>query len=369
MNQRDSYNSLLVHLKSLDWVLIGAVVLLFSIGLCSLFSASLRKQDFLNFKKQIIFFVIGVFLMFAVSFIDWRTLRDSPYFILFLYFLGLASLGGLFFFAPTIRNIKAWYRVGPISIDPVEPFKIILIVLLARYFSKRHTEIYDIRHILVSGIYVLIPSILVFMQPDLGSMLMLVFLWIVALSICGIKKQHLLVLAILAVLISLLGWQCFLKEYQKQRIISFIFPELEPLGESWSQIQARIAIGSGGLFGRGFGLGSQTQYGFLSEIQTDFIFSAISEEFGFVGVLFLIFLIAFIVWRLIRIAFMCSSNFPRLFVSCFAFLLAFQGFTHIAMNLGLLPIIGVPLPFVSYGGGGLISAFLALGFCQSIKIR
>ena len=367
MVQNRYYKTFFLHFKKLDWVLIISVVLIVGIGLLSLYSTSLSREDFSNFKKQIIFFIIGLFLMFGLSFLDWRTLRDNPYFILLFYFLGLVVLVGLLFFAPTIRETRGWYKIGPISIDPIEPFKIVLIVLLAKYFSMRHVEMYDIRHILISGIYVLIPAILIFLQPDLGSMLMLFFLWGIILSICGIKTKHFLVLVLCALLIFVLGWKYFLKEYQRQRVISFIAPQIEPLGMSWSQIQAKIAIGSGGIFGKGFGQGSQTQYGFLTETQTDFIFSAIAEEFGFLGVSVLLFLLAVLFWRLMKIVFVSFTNFPRLFVSSFAFLLMFQGFIHIGMNLGLLPIIGIPLPLVSYGGSSLISCFLALGISQSIK--
>ncbi len=356
------------HFKQLDWLLITVALLLVGIGLSSIYSSSLGQGDFLNFKKQIIFFGIAILLMLLLSFFDWRALREDPYLILILYFLCLAGLAGLFFFAPEIRGVKGWYKVGPIYVDPIEFTKIILIVLLAKYFSMRHIEMYRVRHILLSGFYVLIPASLIFLQPDLGSVLILAALWVGVLIISGIKLRHFLILVLCLLMILILSWSFLLKDYQKERISSFIYP-IEPLGISWSQNQAKIAIGSGGLFGQGIGQGSQTQYGFLTEPQTDFIFSAIAEETGLLGVAFLFLLFAILIWRIVKIAISAESNFPRLFVSGLAILLISQIFIHIGMNLGVLPIIGISLPLVSYGGSSLIATFAALGILQNIKIR
>lgn len=358
----------LIRLKKFDWVLIISAVLLVSLGFFSIYSSSLGRGDFLNFKKQIIFLGIGLFLMFLISLFDFRVLRDNPYLILVLYFLCLLSLTGLFF-VPEIRGVKSWYKLGPLSIDPIEFTKIVLVILLAKYFSMRHVEMYRLRHIILSGLYILIPSALIFFQPDLGSVLILVSLWIAVLIISGIKIRHFLILCLVMFLISILGWSFLLKDYQKQRILSFIDPQLEPLGVSWSQEQARIAIGSGGILGKGLGRGSQTQYGFLPEPQTDFIFSSLAEETGMLGVLVLLFLFSVFIWRIIRIAIFSEANFFRLFASGLATLLISQFFIHIGMNLGILPIIGIPLPLVSYGGSSLIAIFIGLGIIQSIKIR
>lgn len=360
--------NILIHFKKLDWVLIICVLLLVSIGLTSIYSSSLGRSDFLNFKKQVIFFGIGFVLMFVLSFFNWRILRDNPYLILILYFFCLLSLIGLFFFAPEIRGVKSWYKLGYITIDPIEFTKIVLIILLAKYFSMRHIEMYRIRHILLSGFYLLLSAVLVFFQPDLGSVLILIALWIGILMISGIKIRHFLILIFCFVLIFIFSWLFLLRDYQKERILIFVQPQLaDPLKIGWSQTQAKIAIGSGGLFGQGFSKGSQTRYGFLPEPQTDFIFAAIAEEFGLIGVGILFFLFLVLIWRIIKIAISATNNFPRLFASGFAILLACQVFIHIGMNLGILPIIGIPLPFISYGGSSLIANFIGLGILQSIK--
>jgi len=357
---------ILIHLKRLDWVLIVSTLFLVGIGLVSIYSSSLGRGDFLNLKKQIIFFTISLFLMFLFSFFDWRGLRENPYLILILYFLCLFGLFGLFLFAPEIRGIRSWYRLGPLTLSPIEFAKIVLIILLAKYFSMRHIEMYRIRHILLSGAYILLPIVLIFPQPDLGQVLILIALWIGVLLISGIKLRHFLILVLCFLLISILSWSFLLRDYQKERVLSFLFP-YDPLGVSWSQNQAKIAVGAGGIFGQGIGKGSQTQYGFLPEPQTDFIFSAIAEEMGLIGVSVLLFLFSILIWRIMKIAILSQTNFPRLFASGLTIILVSQTFIHIGMNLGLLPIIGIPLPLISYGGSNLISTFLALGILQSIK--
>jgi rod shape determining protein RodA len=327
----------------------------------------LGRGDFLNFKKQIIFLGIGIFLMILLSFFDCRFLSKDPYLILILYSLCLAALAGLFFFAPEIRGVRSWYRLGPFSIDPIEFTKIVLIILLAKYFSLRHIEMYRIRHILLSGFYVLLPAILIFLQPNLGAVLILLALWVGILLLSGIKIRHFLILCLLFLLIFILSWFTLLKDYQKERIISFVQPQLEPLGMGWSQAQAKIAIGSGGIFGQGIGQGSQTRYGFLPEPQTDFIFAALAEETGLLGVGILLILFSVLVWRILKIALNSLTNFSRLFALGLALSFVVPAFIHIGMNLGILPIIGIPLPLVSYGGSGSIASFIGLGILQSMK--
>ena len=353
-------------LKNLDWILIISTILLVGIGLLSIYSSSLGKDDLSNFKKQFIFFGIGLSLMFFLSFFDWRIFRENSYLILILYLLCVAGLAGLFFFAPEIRGVKSWYKLGPLSIDPIEFTKIILIIILAKYFSTRHIEMYRIRHILLSGFYVFMPAALTFFQPDMGSVLILIALWVGVLIVSGIGMRHFLILFFCGLIILILSWGFLLKDYQKERIMSFIEPT-DPLGVSWSQNQAEIAIGSGGIWGQGFTAGSQTQYGFLPEPQTDFIFAAIAEEFGLIGVSVMFLLFVILIWRIFKIALSSQSNFPRLFTIGLVIVFISQIFIHIGMNLGLSPIIGISLPLVSYGGSGLIALLAGLGILQSIK--
>ena len=360
--------SFIIHLKKLDWILIISAFLLVSIGLLSIYSSSLARGDFLNFKKQLIFFGIGIVLMLFFSFFDWRIFRENTYLILILYLFCLISLIALFFFAPEIRGVQRWYKLGPVSIDPIEFMKIILIILLAKYFSMRHIEMYRVRHILLSGFYVFLPSALTFFQPDFGSIIILIALWLGVLIVSGIKLRHFLILSLSLLLVLSLSWLFLMKDYQKERVISFIMP-VDPLGVDWSQNQAKIAIGAGGIFGQGLFKGSQTQYGFLPEPQTDFIFAAIAEEMGLIGVSVLLLLFLVLIWRIFNIAVNSQSNFPRLFSVGLIIVLISQIFIHIGMNLGILPIIGISLPFISYGGSGLIMFFACLGILESIKSK
>lgn len=360
-------NSLVLHFKRFDWQLVWSSSVLVTIGLISLYSSSLRNGDFSNFEKQLVFFIIGLFLMLLFSLIDWRVLKNDSYIIPLLYLIGAIALVGLFFFAPEIRGIKRWYKIGGILVDPIEYIKIILIFLLAKYFSKRHIEIYRIRHIIISGIYFAIPMALMFFQPELGSILLLSFVWIIMLLVAGIKLRHLLLICFIGIIAVSLGWAFVLKDYQKNRILSFVEPGLDPLGLGWSQYQSKIAIANGGLLGQGLGNGTQTQYGFLSEPQTDFIFAAISEEFGFVGIVVLFSSFLLLIFRIVKIGMTAESNFPRLFSAGIAAMLIAGIFINVGMNLGLLPIVGLPLPLVSYGGSGLLMIFVGLGVLQSIK--
>ena len=360
--------SFLSYFKKMDWILIVSALLLTSMGLVSIYGCSVTSNNFSNFRKQIFFLMIGVFLMLIASFFDWSFLKENSYIILIFYLLCCLLLLGLFIFAGTIRGVRSWYKIGLFSIDPIELTKLVLIFLLAKYFSSRHVEMYKVIHIIISGIYIAIPSVLIFFQPDLGSVLVLVILWIGVLIVSGIKLRHFLILLLCGILCFALAWSTILKPYQKERIIDFLMPQFSnPLDIGWNQNQSKIAIGSGGLLGRGIGEGSQTQYGFLPEPQTDFIFAALAEETGLVGTTILFFIFLVLIWRVVKIAINSRFNFYRFFAIGFAILLLGQTFIHIGMNIGILPIIGISLPFVSYGGSGLITFFTGIGILQSIK--
>jgi len=342
-----------------------AALLLAGIGLVSIYSSSIHAGDFNNFNKQAVFLGIGFFSMLALSFFDWRALRESPALILALYFLSILALAGLYFFGSLNRGVRTWYDLGLVTLDPIELLKPVLVVLLAKYFSSRHSEMYQIRHVLLTGFYVGLPAVLIFFQPNLGPCLVIFSLWIGMLIISGIKARHFLALSLCFLAVFAFGWMFLMMDYQKARIMSFFVP-YDPLGVSWSQNQSKIAVGVGGFFGKGIGGGSQTQYGFLSEPQTDFIFAAISEEFGIFGIVVLLFLMLLLLWRITWAALRSRDNFSRLFAAGFAVLLVAESAIHIGVNIGFLPIIGLPLPLVSYGGSNLIATFSVLGIIQGI---
>jgi rod shape determining protein RodA len=359
-------NFLTSHLKKLDWGIIISAVVLVCFGLAGIYSTCLANNEFSNLYKQILFFAVGFLLMIIISFFDYRLVKNNSYLILILYGLCLLLLAGLHFFAPVINGTKGWYKIGIFSLDPIEPTKIVLLFLLAKYFSMRHAEMYKFRHIILSGLYVALPAILIFIKPDLGGTAVLVLMWLGVLLVSGIKTKHLMIIFLCFILVATLAWNFLLKDYQRDRMTSFIFPT-DPLGTSWNQDQARIAVGSGLIFGQGIGNGSQVQYGFLPEPHTDFIFSVIAEEMGIVGVSILFITYGFLVWKILEIAIRSQSNFPRLFAVGFAIILISQFTLNVGMNLSLLPVVGIYLPFISYGGSGLLFNFVALGILQSIK--
>ena len=360
-------NSAITHIKKFDWWLILAAVGLTILGLVSIYSSSVSSKDFSGFQKQLIFFAVSLIFMVAVSFFDYRGIRESSYFIVFVYIACIILLLGLFIFAPSVRGVRSWYRLGPLSLDPSEFTKLILIIILAKYFSYRHVELYKLRHIILSGVYMMIPALLIFLQPDLGSAIIFFAIWFCILLVSGIKFRHFLILLCVILILAALSWFFVLKDYQKARITSFMLPSYEPLATGWNQKQAKIAIGNGGIFGQGFGDGSQTQYGFVPEVKADFIFSAIAEEFGFITIVIMLGLFSIVFWRLTRIAFLARDNFSRIFCLGLGIWFLIQLIINIGSNVGFLPVIGVPLPLVSLGGSSLLAIYIGLGICQSIR--
>ena len=354
------------HLKKLDWILTAIVLLLNGVGLLALKSAG---EDLVNFKKQILFIVLGLFLMFVFSFFDYRIFKNHSSILIILYFISLVFLGGLFFFGQRIRGTMSWFRFGFISFQPIELAKIAIILVLAKYFSFRHIEMYRIRHIITSGIYVGLPILLVLFQPDLGSTIILAGIWLGMMLLAGIKMRHLAILALITVFLLAGSWFWFFKDYQKQRILTFLNPKIDPYGQGYNIVQSLITVGSGEFFGRGWGQGPQSQLKFLPERQTDFIFAVIAEEGGLITVIFLLTLFALLFWRLLKVALSSANNFSRLFAVGLALMLFLQMAINIGMNMALLPITGLTLPLISYGGSSLLAVFLGLGILQSIKAR
>src|SRR3989344_6768254 len=214
----------LSYIKKLDWGIIICAVLITAFGLVAIYSYGMAQNDFSDFQKQAVFLAAGLMVMLSISFFDYRILRNNSYLILILYAACLLLLAGLHCFAPDIRGTRGWYRIGFLSLDPIEPTKIVLIALLAKYFSMRHVQMYRFRHIVVSGLYVFFPAALVFIKPDLGGVIALLSIWLGVLLFSGIKLKHFLILSICFVLVAGFSWQFLLKDYQRQRIISFIFP-------------------------------------------------------------------------------------------------------------------------------------------------
>lgn len=361
-------------IKKLDWIMIAAVILLLTVGLLSIASTSqARTGAFTIFKKQIIFAIAGLILLLAFSFIDYRFLRNYSAVVLTLYVVSIILLILLFIFGSRIGGSVSWFRFNlpqaSLGFEPVEITKFALIALLSKYFSSRHVDFGLIRHIFISGFYVFVPTLLVLLQPDLGSAAFLIIIWVGMMLISGIRMRHLLIILTIFSILSGLGWEFFLKDYQRARVLTFLSPTKDPLGQGYNVLQSIIAIGSGGFWGKGLGHGSQSQLNFLPEQHTDFIFATIAEEWGFLGVSLVLILWGIIFWRLFIAAIGATTNFARLFIFGFTLLILSHISINIGMNVGLFPVTGVPLPLLSYGGSNLIITLVTFGIIQNIKIN
>jgi len=355
--------------RSFDWPLFAPAVFLTTIGLTSIYSSSITRSNFLDFKKQLIYFALALFFFIVLAHLDLRFLKTNSHLVFGFYILLLFLVLGLFFLAPLTRGVRGWYKIGPLSFDPEPLAALSLIIILSKYFSLRHIELQRWQIILFSSFYMLPLFLLVFIEPDFGSAVCFVAIWLGIILFSGIPLRKFLIILLVLVVLAVLGWQFFLRDYQKQRILSFLNPQTDPKGISWSVNQSQIAIGSAGFLGKGLGKGPQTQYGFLSEPKTDFIFSAWAEETGFFGALFLFLALFFLFWRLVQVAFVSQSNFTRLFASGLAFLFLTQSAINIGMCLGLLPVVGIPLPMVSYGGNALLAFYIGIGILASLEQR
>ena len=357
-----------LHLKKIDWLLMLSVLLLLVIGLITLYS--IRSNDSVNyFQRQLLFASVGFFLIILISFFDYRILKNYSPILILLYLVALALLIAVLIIGAKTRGVLGWIKLGPINFQPVEFIKLVLVLMLSKYFSTRHIEMYRIRHIIVSGIYVVVPFILISLQPDLGSALILISIWIGIMLVAGIKIRHLIILAFLAIIIFVGSWFWLLKDYQQNRIISFLNPQSDPYGHGYNVVQSLIAVGSGGISGLGMEKATQGQLDFLPEQQADFIFATFAEQWGLIGVAILFIIYGFMFYRMILISINSSNNFARLFVSGVLIMIFIQIIINIGMNMSLLPVIGIPLSLISYGGSNLIVVLISFGIIQSIKVR
>lgn len=346
-------------LASVDWLLLGSAFFLSLAGLLTMNSFANDVDSDRFFYRQIIWLGVALVVFFVASRIDWRFLRRTGV-VATLFVVSCLILLLLFAVAPT-KGARSWFDLGFFAFQPVDFIKIILVLLLAKYFSRRHIEIANVRHIIVSGVYSFILFFLIFMQPDFGSAIILFLIWFGMVLVSGISKKHLLVV-FLTGLVSFSGlWLFVFKDYQKARITSFIHPLTDLQGAGYNAYQSMIAVGSGQVWGKGVGLGSQSKLKFLPEYETDFIFAAFSEEWGFVGAIILFALFGLLLWRILDISQKGAGNFEILFGLGLAITLLAHTFIHVGMNIGLLPVTGITMPFMSYGGSHLIAEFLSLG--------
>jgi rod shape determining protein RodA len=347
---------------NIDWVLFFSVLPLVLAGLVTM--NSFVGQNYF-FEKQLIWFAVSLTVFFILSFFDFRFFKKTG--VLLSLFAVSVLLLVFLFVTKEIKGAQSWFDLGVFAFQPADLIKLVLILLLSKYFSKRHIEIANIRHILVSGFYALVFFVLVLLQPDFGSAIIIFLIWFGMVLVSGISKKHLLVV-FLAGLLSFAGlWVYVFGDYQKQRIITFIHPMADIQGAGYNAYQSTIAVGSGQLLGKGVGFGTQSRLQFLPEYETDFIFAAFAEEWGFVGVVLLFCFFGLLIGRILVNALKGASNFEVLFGLGLAIMFISHFVIHVGMNIGLLPVTGITIPFMSYGGSHLLVEFIGLGILMGMR--
>lgn len=374
--------------RHFDFWLLGAVALLTIFGITMIQSAIAGNIELIEantVQKQIVFAVSGFAVLIVVAMVDYRLLAalSRPlYYGMAILLAALNIVGGPLF------GSARWFRLGPILIQPSELAKIVMIIVLADFFTQNRDRMHQVSTIARSFMWMIGLTIWIVLQPDLSTSIVIIVIWIALLWAAGLELKHLLVaggagLSVLAVGLPLLilsydpGSQTglvsetgLIKPYQIERILNFVAPaEDARFGSIYNVQQALISIGSGGWFGQGYASGSQVQLRFLKVRHSDFIFSALSQEFGFAGAVFVLGLLFFIIWRCLRAARLSADTFGALICYGVATLLTFQAVVNIGMNLNLLPVTGLVLPFVSYGGSSLLSMLLGIGLVESVILR
>lgn len=348
---------------NLDWYLFVPALLISLAGLVTMNSFAGENYFFM---RQSIWILVSVLVFLIASSIDWRFLRRTSVLVpIFLLIVGL--LGLLLIVGEVTRGIQGWFRLGPIAFQPSDPAKIVLIFMLSKYFSRRHIEIKNLRHILISGFYAFLVFILVFLQPDFGGAIVIFGVWFGLVLLSGISKKHLAFVIGAGALIAGCLWLFVFAPYQKARILTFIHPLEDVRGAGYNAYQSTIAVGSGQIFGKGVGQGSQSKLQYLPEYETDFIFAAFAEEWGFVGTVILLLLVMVLLFRIVGNAEGAATNFEALFGLGMAILFAVHIGIHAGMNMGVMPVTGITFPFMSYGGSHLLTEWLALGILSSMK--
>jgi rod shape determining protein RodA len=350
--------------KKIDWQLAAAATVLILAGLFSLLSSS---PDF--FYKQIYWIAISLAAAIAITFVDLRSFFSHKTVIRGLFLLIIIVLIFAFFFAPQIKGNRSWIIIGSFQFQPSEFAKVVLIIVLAYFFSKAHIGIGRWKIVMTSFFYFFVLGALVAILPDMGSAFVLFALWFGFVLVSGMPLKKILLSAAIFTAIFAVMWASVLKPYQKERVLGTFFPNRDPMGTSYHVIQSKIAIGSGGIFGQGFRQGSQVQLGFLPEAQTDFIFAAIAEEGGLAAVIIIIGAFGWMILRILKIGSLTDGNFNKFLCLGTAILFLSQFILNVGSNLGLLPVIGVTFPFVSYGGSSMLASMILVGMIQSAWVK
>ena len=365
----EEHNQKEVRGGRVDWVLFSTALSITLLGYVTLFPNTHHIPDSLYKQAIIILISCAAFFVATRMTFFFRALFQTGGMLFFLYLFSMAVLVSLLLFAEPLNGARSWFVFGSFSVQPVDFVKIVLIAALARYFAARHIYIRHIAHIAISAALIALPIVLVLAQPDLGSAVILGTTWFLLILFLGIRSKHFLLLLLVLVSIGAAGWLFFLADYQKDRVRSFLEPLTDLQGVGYNAYQAKVAIGSGGIFGKGVSEGTQSKLSFLPEYSSDFIFAAFAEEWGFIGVVLLFFLFGVLLFHLLALARQSPSTVDALFIIGTVIWFYTHLFYHIGVNIGLLPVTGVTMVFMSQGGSHLFASFLALGIISGMTRR
>jgi rod shape determining protein RodA len=355
-------------IKYFDWPLFFAILILIGLGTLGIFSLTQTPEKPISglFINQIIYFFLGLVIFFIVSFQDYSIYKKIPF---WLYSLSIFLLILSFLWAKIFHlQVARWIDLGIFQFQPSEFVKVFLLIFLAWYFSEKSFLQKDFKTLIFSILLVFLPFLMTAAQPDLGTSLVFLVIWGIMILFSPVNKKYLIFLFLVFVFFLPIGWN-FLKDYQKERILVFIDPNRDPLGTGYHVLQSIIAIGSGGLWGKGIGQGIQSQLQFLPAPYTDFIFAALAEELGFIGVVFLLGTFFVLFLRIVNIIKKSKDSFGRFLALGVLAVLLFQMLVNVGMNMGIMPVTGIPLPLISYGGSALITTLWLLGIVESISIH
>jgi rod shape determining protein RodA len=352
-------------LLSFDWLWFLALLMLSIGGVTAIWSTTDGTSLNSYFGRQVVYLCCGLLTFMLLLLFDYHLFSD---FIAIIYLAGLAVLGLVLIIGQSIHNNKSWIDVGIFSFQPSELMKILVIIALAKYYSELDMNYLGFREILIGGLIVFIPALMVVSQGDLGTAVTFLPVYAVLSCLAGIRRKHLIVLLLIVVAAAPLAW-FLLRGYQRSRIETVFNPASDPRRSGYQTLQSEIAIGSGKFLGKGFKQGSQGNLGFLPARHTDFVFAVLAEEKGFVGSSAILGLFLFICYRLFRTARDAKDKIGAMIVAGVLALLLFHVVINVGMVVGLLPIAGIPLPFVSAGGSSLISYYAAMSLCMGIRMR
>jgi len=350
---------------NVDWVLLGTSLALTLVGVAMVYSATQSGRSPDLYLKQLALVGVGVVGLLVAATLDYRRVCDRPF---LLYGLSVVALLYVLRFAPVIAGTRRWILIGGLQLQPSELVKVTAAVFVAKVFSEYRQETLGLRDVALPGAAVGLLSLLIAREPDLGTAACLVPLFLAVAFLAGLRMRAVLGLALVMLLTAALAWP-FLKDYQKTRVYTFLDPSLDPRGAGYQKIQSQIAVGSGGFLGRGFLEGSQAQLGYLPARHTDFIFSVLAEEAGFVGVVVVLGLYLLVVWRMLETARLARDRLGAFLVAGVAAGFAFQVVYNVAMVAGLVPVKGLPLPLMSYGGSSILSSLMGIGLVLSVRMR